>query len=44
MSEKVLKEAEKSMKKAVDSLQKELAKIRTGRASAAILDDVRVEY
>lgn len=32
------------MKKAMDALGHELAKMRTGRASLAILDDVRVDY
>ena len=33
-----------SMKKAVDSLKHQLTKVRTGRASASILDGVQVEY
>ena len=32
------------MEKAVDSLRRDLSKVRTGRASVAILDDVRVDY
>ncbi len=32
------------MKKTTDHLQQEFAKVRTGRATAAILDPVRVDY
>jgi ribosome recycling factor len=37
-------DAEKRMKKAVESLQHEMSKIRTGRANAALLDHVMVDY
>lgn len=40
----VLKDASARMKKAIELLRDELAKMRTGRASLAILDDVRVDY
>jgi ribosome recycling factor len=40
----VLKEAKGGMVKAVDSLKKELTKVRTGRASVSLLDDVRIDY
>ena len=33
-----------SMKKAVDSLKHHLTKVRTGRASASILDGIQVDY
>ena len=36
--------AEESMDKAIDHLQKELVKIRTGKASPAILGGVLVSY
>jgi ribosome recycling factor len=36
--------AKTRMEKAVDDFRKELATIRTGRANAAILDHVRVDY
>ena len=42
--EKILDESAQSMDKAVDSLKKELAKLRSGRASASILDNIRVDY
>jgi ribosome recycling factor len=32
------------MEKAVDDFRKELATVRTGRANAALLDHVRVDY
>ena len=37
-------DAEKRMKKAVESLQHEMGKIRTGRANASFLDHVLVDY
>ena len=40
----LLKDANVRMKKAIEVLRHELAKMRTGRASLSILDDVRVEY
>lgn len=40
----VLKQSEATMSKAVDHLQVELGKIRTGRASTALLDSVMVNY
>jgi ribosome recycling factor len=36
--------AKTRMEKAVDDFRKELATVRTGRANAAILDQVRVDY
>jgi ribosome recycling factor len=40
----ILKDLEGSIAKAHDSLKRELAKVRTGRANLAILDGVRVDY
>ena len=37
-------QAKNRMEKAVDDFRKELASVRTGRANAAILDHVRVDY
>jgi ribosome recycling factor len=37
-------EAEDGMKKAIEAFKRELAKVRTGRASPAMLDGVRVDY
>jgi len=43
MTHKILVEAEDRMKKAVEALRRELAGIRSGKASPALLDTVRVE-
>ncbi len=44
MFEQIKLEAEKKMKKAVESLHHEMTKIRTGRAHASLLDHVQVDY
>jgi ribosome recycling factor len=44
MQEDVIKELKSRMDKTLDSLKKELNKVRTGRASVSLLDSVRVEY
>ncbi|MBW2038280.1 MAG: ribosome recycling factor [Deltaproteobacteria bacterium] len=44
MEPKVIKESEAKMKKTLSSLDKELGKVRTGRASLALLDDIRMDY
>ncbi len=43
MVEDVLREAEKKMARAVETLQRELSTVRTGRASTALVDRVNVE-
>lgn len=40
----ILAETRKRMKSSLETLRKELATIRTGRANASILDTVQVEY
>jgi ribosome recycling factor len=40
----IVKDLEGDIVKAHDALKKELAKVRTGRASLALLDGVRVDY
>ena len=40
----MLSEMNKKMERAVEALTRELASLRTGRASLAILDSVRVDY
>jgi ribosome recycling factor len=42
--DKIFKEAQERMKKSVEHVQHELARIRTGRATPALLDVVKVEY
>ncbi len=44
MIKEVLSDARDSMDKAVKALKKDMAKVRTGRASVSLLDDVRVDY
>lgn len=40
----IVNDASANMKKAVDHVQQQLSKVRTGRASASMLDNVKVEY
>jgi len=40
----VLNDAKGGMSKSIDSLKKELTKVRTGRASISLLDDIRIDY
>jgi ribosome recycling factor len=40
----VLESCETKMKKSVESLQREFATLRTGRASASLLDRIRIDY
>ncbi|MCC5015279.1 MULTISPECIES: ribosome recycling factor [Legionella] len=40
----IKQDAEKRMKKTVETLQHDLTKIRTGRANAGLLDHVQVDY
>lgn len=44
MIKEVLKEAEEKMKKAISVVGSEFRTVRTGRASASLLDRVQVEY
>jgi len=44
MEEKILKEVEAKMEKTLSSLKTDLNKVRTGRASLALFDDIRVDY
>lgn len=44
MINEIKQDAEKRMKKTVESLRHEMGKIRTGRANASLLDHVQVEY
>lgn len=44
MMDKIKSSLNDSMKKAIDSLKYQLGKIRTGRASASILDGIMVDY
>jgi len=42
--EGIVKDARARMKKSIESVSEELAKIRTGRANTALLDHISVEY
>lgn len=44
MSEQVIQKCEQAMEKRIESLDRELTKVRTGRASVAIFDAVKVDY
>jgi len=44
MVDDVVADARKDMEKAISALEKELARVRTGRANLAILDGIKVEY
>ena len=44
MIESIYDETRESMAKSVESLKKELKRMRTGRASLSILDGIRVDY
>jgi len=43
-AKEIMSESEQRMKKSIESLKKEFIRIRTGRASAALLDGISVEY
>jgi ribosome recycling factor len=44
MTDKILKTADARMKKTVEALVKELSSIRTGRASPALVEHLKVDY
>lgn len=44
MQEIVFEELKEGMEKAIAALEKSLSKVRTGRASLALLDGIKVEY
>jgi ribosome recycling factor len=44
MEEKMLKENEAKMDKTLASLKTDLNKVRTGRASLSLFDDIRIDY
>ena len=44
MEEKIVKEAEAKMEKTLSTLKTDLNKVRTGRASLALFDDIRIDY
>jgi ribosome recycling factor len=44
MTDKILKNADSRMKKSIEALSKELSSIRTGRASPALVEHIKVDY
>jgi ribosome recycling factor len=42
--EDILKETDKDMRKSVEHFRSEIAGIRTGRASTALVEELKVEY
>lgn len=42
--QEILKEAEERMKKTVEDLRRELVTLRTGRATPALVEDIKVDY
>ncbi|WP_437574654.1 ribosome recycling factor [Sorangium sp. So ce887] len=44
MLEDVIKELREGIDKAIEALRRDLSKVRTGRANAAMLDGIRVDY
>jgi len=44
MEEKIFKESDAKMERALSSLKTDLNKVRTGRASLALFDDIRIDY
>jgi ribosome recycling factor len=44
MKEMVFSELKENMEKAIQALEKSFSKVRTGRASLALLDGIRVDY
>ncbi|MDE2955284.1 MAG: ribosome recycling factor, partial [Gemmatimonadota bacterium] len=44
MIDEIMAEAREAMQKSVTALQNEMGAVRTGRANAHLLDQIRVEY
>ena len=44
MVKDIMSKERKSMDGAIEALKRELSKVRTGRASVSLLDEVRVDY
>jgi ribosome recycling factor len=44
MEEKIVKDVEAKMEKTLSTLKADLNKVRTGRASLALFDDIRMDY
>ena len=44
MSKRIIDEAESRMGKTLEDLRRELATVRTGRASVHLLDNIQIDY
>ena len=44
MVDDILKDCEDGMKRAMDAFQRDLARVRTGRANLSLLDGIKVDY
>jgi len=44
MSEKLISQTKEQMEKTIQALQKDLSRVRTGRASLALLDGIKMNY
>lgn len=44
MIEEILKDMQENMEKSLEAMRKEMSSIRTGRASIAVLDGIKVDY
>jgi ribosome recycling factor len=44
MTDKILRNADSKMKKTIEALTKELSSIRTGRASPALVEHIKIDY
>src|SRR5512133_1981589 len=44
MTKEIINAMQEQMTKTIDNLRREYAKIRTGRATTALLDDIKVDY
>jgi ribosome recycling factor len=44
MADEIFEDVERRMQKAVDALKQDLAAVRTGRASASLVDRIQVDY
>ena len=44
MVDELTKDAEEGMKRAIEAFQRDLAKVRTGRANVSLLDGIKVDY
>lgn len=44
MNNEIIEKARNQMEKAIDALRRDFSRVRTGRASVSLLDDIRLDY